>query len=176
MSGEGDVLREEPLTFRPARWEDLPEVASILTEAAQWARARGTERWWSIPFPSEWVRRGIERGEVVVVERGARMLGTLTLTREDPRMWGEQPPIGGYVHRIAVRREYAGQGLGSRMLDWAEGEVRGWGRSKLRLDCLSTNESLVEYYLAHGFREVSRVQGNIPGEDRPSVLLERDVR
>ena len=58
------------------------------------------------------------------------------------------------------------------MLEWAAAEVRSWGRTKLRLDCLATNESLVTYYRNQGFREVGRIQGNIPGEGRPSVLME----
>ena len=164
-----------PLRFRVAHLDDLPQVLDILSEAAAWAKARGVERWWAVPFPSAWVQSGIERGEVVVVEQASRVIGTLTLSREDRRMWGDQPPVAGYLHRIALRRELSHQGLGRQMIEWAGAEVRSWGRSKLRLDCLATNQSLVRYYLAQGFREVGRVQGNIPGEDRPSVLLERSL-
>ena len=170
-----DPWKDHELTFRRAQTEDLRQVVGVLSEAAAWAKARGVERWWSVPFPEAWVRSGIEHGDVVVVESTPRIVGTLTLTRQDLLMWGEQPPIAGYVHRVAIRREFAGQGLGKRILDWAEAEVRSWGRSKLRLDCLATNEPLVRYYLRQGFREVGRIQGNIPGEDRPSVLMERDV-
>lgn len=174
-AGPDDVQSRTEVKFRPARFEDLPDVVSILTEAARWAKSRGIERWWSVPFPSEWVRRGIEEGEVVVVEQRSRIVGTLTLSRQDAKMWGEQPPIAGYVHRMAIRRELAGQGPGGRLLNWAEGEARRWGRTKLRLDCLATNESLVRYYRGQGFREIGRVRGNIPGEERASVLMERDV-
>ncbi len=167
-----DLWKDRGLAFRPARPGDLRQVVDILSEAAAGAKARGVERWWPIPFPEPWVRSGIERGEVVVAESQLRIVGTLTLTRQDLLMWGEQPTIAGYVHRVAVRRELAHQGLGRRMLEWAASEVQGWGRSKLRLDCLATNESLVRYYLNQGFREVGRIQGNIPGEDRASVLME----
>lgn len=136
----------------------------------------GIERWWSVPFPEDRIWRGVAQGEVFVIELRSRIIGTLTLTRQDPLMWGERPPDAGYIHRVAIRRQFAHQGFGRRALDWAESQVRSWGRSKLRLDCLATNESLVRYYLDQGFREVGRIQGNIPGEDRPSVLMERDVR
>lgn len=175
MCVNAEVRKPRDLTFRQASREDLQQVVSVLSEAAKWAKSRGIERWWPVPFPEDWVRRGFERGEVVVLELGPRLVGTFTLTRDDPIMWGEQPPIAGYVHRIAIRREFAGQGLGRQILDWAAAQVRSWGRSKLRLDCLATNESLVRYYLSQGFREVGRIQGNIAGENRPSVLMERDV-
>jgi ribosomal protein S18 acetylase RimI-like enzyme len=170
-----DPWADRELTFRPARPEDLRQIVDILSEAAAWAKARGVERWWSVPFPEAWVRSGIERGDVVVAESRSRIVGTLMLTRQDLLMWGEQPPVAGYIHRVAIRREFAHQGLGRRILEWAATEVRSWGRVKLRLDCLATNESLVTYYRNQGFREVGRIQGNIPGEDRPSILMERSL-
>jgi ribosomal protein S18 acetylase RimI-like enzyme len=170
-----DPRRPSKLLFRRARPEDLPQIVGILSEAAAWAKAKGIDRWWPVPFPEGWVRPGIRRGEVAIAESQSRIVGTLTLTRQDPRLWGEQSSIAGYVHRIAIRREFAHQRLGRRILEWAAAEVQSWGRSKLRLDCLATNESLVRYYLNQGFREVRRIQGNIPGEDRPSVLMERSL-
>jgi GNAT superfamily N-acetyltransferase len=142
------------LTFRPAGPEDLQQVVDILSAAAAWAKSRGVERWWSVPFPEAWVRASIERGEVFVAEHQSRIVGTLTLTRQDVLMWGEQPPAAGYVHRVAIRRDLTHQGLGARLLEWAASEVRSWDRSKLRLDCLATNLTLVRYYLNQGFMKV----------------------
>lgn len=164
-----------PLEFRLAGPADVAEVVGLLTEAAAWARDRGIERWWPIPFPERIVRRGVERGEVFLVHRTDELVGTIALAREDPLMWGDQPPVAGYVHRLAVRRSLAGAGLGRAILEWADGEVRRWGRSKLRLDCLATNAALRRYYLGLGFREVGTVSGKYPGEDRSSALLERDI-
>lgn len=175
MLEAGNLDPDDELRLRPARFEDLGPVIETLTDAARWARTRGVVRWWPVPFPEAWVRPGILRGEVWVAERRAQIVGTFTLTQEDRRMWGEQPPVAGYVHRLAVRRVVAGRALGSRMLERAGTEVRSWGRSALRLDCLSTNEPLVRYYLRLDFRVVGRVQGNLPDEDRPSVLMERPV-
>ena len=180
MSARGVADRDRSnttrdLRFRAAQLGDVPDIVDVLSEAAAWAKARGIERWWSVPFPETWVRRGVERGDVFVIELGPRVIGTLTLTRQDRLMWGDRPPEAGYLHRLAIRRDFAHQGFGKHALDWAGSLVRSWGRSKLRLDCLATNESLVRYYLGQGFKEVGRIQGNIPGEDRPSILMERDV-
>ncbi|HEV2317598.1 MAG TPA: GNAT family N-acetyltransferase [Thermoplasmata archaeon] len=103
------------------------------------------------------------------------MVATLTLSAEDPRVWGPQPPIAGYVHRLAVGRRFAGFGLGAEIFQWAAARVHEWGRAKLRLDCLETNASLVAYYRRIGFREAGRTRGHIPGESRCSILWERDV-
>ncbi len=168
-------LASGSLRYRRATPNDLTAVVGLLTEAAEWAKQRGVERWWPVPFPSDGVRRGIDQQEVVLVEIDGEPVATLTLRRDDPIMWGDQPPVAGYVHRLAVRRDHAGRQLGRTALAWAGDEVRRWGRSKLRLDCLATNPGLVRYYRAQGFREVARVAGNVPGEDRPSILWERDL-
>ena len=57
--------------------------------------------------------------------------------------------MAGYVHAIAVRREFAG--LGPKLLDWAAARVREAGRELLRLDCLSGNAALRSYYERNGF-------------------------
>ena len=165
----------DSLHFRVAKPEDEAAIVDILSEAAAWARARGIERWWPVPFPLEWIAPGVARGEVYVILLGPKTIGTLTLSRDDPRMWGNVPPDVAYVHRLAVRRAFAYRGYGADALDWAAAQVRGWGRTKLRLDCLATNTRLVPYYLSQGFREIRRVEGNIPGEVRPSVLFEREI-
>jgi len=117
-AGPDDVQSRTEVKFRPARFEDLPDVVSILTEAARWAKSRGIERWWSVPFPSEWVRRGIEEGEVVVVEQRSHIVGTLTLSRQDAKMWGEQPPMPGTFHQMAIGRKLAAQ---ARAEPWLNG-------------------------------------------------------
>jgi ribosomal protein S18 acetylase RimI-like enzyme len=170
-----EAAPQAPLRVRVASRTDVPQVVALLTEAATWARDRGVARWWPIPFPEAWVETGVQQGGTWVLELGGALVGTFELRSEDPRMWGPQPPVAGYVHRLAVKRSFAGRGFGRYLLDRAESEVRGWGRSKLRLDCLATNDGLVAYYRAQGFREVGRVSGVFPGEDRASVLFERAV-
>ncbi|MDE1819688.1 MAG: GNAT family N-acetyltransferase [Euryarchaeota archaeon] len=163
------------LTFRVATEADLAVVLGLLTEAAEWAHERGIERWWPAPFPESWVLPSIERREVVVASWRGEVVGRLTLTREDPRMWGERPPEAGYVHRLAVRRELAHRELGGALLSYAENEVRRWGRSKLRLDVSATNLDLIRYYLRKGFHEVGRVTGGAPAGIFASLLMEKEI-
>jgi GNAT superfamily N-acetyltransferase len=131
-----------------ARPEELGAVLAVLTESARWLRARGIQQW-PDPFPPDRVEPSIARGETYLVRVGGEVAGTITLRWADPAFWGEQPPVAGYVHAIAVRREFAG--LGPKLLDWAEQRVRKAGSELLRLDCLSENAALRAYYELHGF-------------------------
>jgi GNAT superfamily N-acetyltransferase len=131
-----------------ARPEELDVVVDVLSESARWLRSRGIDQW-PDPFPADRVDASIARGETYLVRVGGEVAGTVTLRWADPHFWGEQPPVAGYVHALAVRREFAG--LGAKVLEWASQQVRQAGRTLLRLDCLSENRGLRQYYERHGF-------------------------
>jgi ribosomal protein S18 acetylase RimI-like enzyme len=164
-----------PLSIRCATESDLPEVLGILTEAAAWSKSRGVEDQWQVPFPASVVRPNLDRGEVYLAAVSEQPVATVTLMREDPTFWGVQPPSAGYVHRFAVRRSERHRGVGARLLDWAAAEVAGWGRSRLRLDCVASNDLLVAHYLSLGFRKVRTVEVERSGVRFVALLMERPV-
>jgi GNAT superfamily N-acetyltransferase len=141
-------------------------VLGVLSESARWLKSRGIEQW-PDPFPPDPVERSIARGETFLVRAADEVAGTVTLRWSDPLFWGEQPPVAGYVHALAVRREFAG--LGAEVLDWAGEQVREAGRSLLRLDCRSENARLRQYYERHGFVH----RGDTIVEDFQTSLYER---
>ncbi len=148
------------LVFRSASIHEIDLAVAILTEAAEWSVSVGNLHSWPRPFPSEIPRRSAARGELFLVESPANgIVATITLQWEDPLFWGDQPPVAGYVHRLAVRRALTGKGLGTQVLDWAGERVRQAGRKYLRLDCAADNPRLKAYYEAHGFRFISEIEG-----------------
>ncbi len=152
--------------------DDLPTVVSILTEAAEWAKARGVEDLWQIPFPPEWVLPSLTRGEVHLIYRENAAVATFTFRWSDPSFWGQVAPDAGYLHRLAVRRSAAGQGLGRKIIEWALVRVRAEGRAFLRLDCHSSHAGLRRYYISLGFRPV---RSTVVANGFEVVLLERPV-
>ena len=143
-------------------------MLAVLSESARWLNSRGIEQW-PDPFPADRVEPSIARGETYLVRVGGAVAGTITLRWADHAFWGEQPPVAGYVHAIAVRREFAG--LGPKLLDWAAARVRDAGRELLRLDCLSSNAALRSYYERHGFAH----RRDTTVEDFRTSLYERPV-
>jgi ribosomal protein S18 acetylase RimI-like enzyme len=158
-----DVRRAEP--------EELDEVVGILSEAARWLLERGIQQW-PDPFPRERAAPLVDRGEFYLARIDGEPVATFALLWSDPAFWGEQPPVAGYVHAIAVRRTYAGQGLGERLLEWAEEQIATSGRELLRLDCMSDNAALREYYERLGFEP----QGEAQIDDFTATLFERRCR
>jgi len=56
-----------------------------------------------------------------------------------------------YLHRLAVRRAYAGRGISTAIFDWAQNRTRAAQRGYLRLDCESNRPQLRGHYEGHGF-------------------------
>ncbi len=57
-----------------------------------------------------------------------------------------------FVNKLTVARDYAGQDLGGRLLDWGGERAHRAGAQWLRLDAWTTNEALQRYYLVRGFQ------------------------
>src|SRR6185312_15161044 len=150
------------LSIEQARPSDLDSVIDILEEAASWLASRGIDQWRQGSFLGpryDSIADQVYRGEVYLAILDGEPVGTLTLQWEDKKFWGDVSEDAIYVHRIAIRRAYAGKGLGLRLLQWAESMVAKAGKTYLRLDCMAENAALCEYYERAGFECRGEIQG-----------------
>ncbi len=148
-----------------AQIDDLSTVLDVLDELAEWLQERGI-RQWPAKFRGEgdWreerLRSYVEEGDAWLVRAGGEVAATFTTGGPDPHYahgWPDDPNKGLYVYRMAVRRKYAGQDLGSRILDWCDGRAAALGYEWLRLDCHRKNPKLQRYYENRGFARVGTV-------------------
>lgn len=162
---------------------DLDPVLSILDEAARWLASRGIEQWKPGTFRRQRIAGRIESGEMYLAELDGRYVGTLALQWADEETWGEIAPDAAYIHGLAIRREFAGRGLGRELLRWAESRAALADKAYLRLDCGAQNPALNEYYeqAGFGFRgrtwvgdlEVSLYEKRVGRQDRetPAAII-----
>jgi GNAT superfamily N-acetyltransferase len=129
-------------------------------------RARGLDNW-PARFPRSLITGNLDRGELYVVERNGATVATLSLQWSDEFFWREAgvDETAGYVHRLAVRRVHAGGRLGHRLLDWADEHVLTNGRGLLRLDVVSGNRRLRDYYEGVGFAHCRDLTGEFTHRD-----------
>lgn len=78
-------------------------------------------------------------------------MGTVTIQWSDEEIWGQMPEDAGYIHQMVIRRAFAGQELGLKLLGWAEKRVASRGKQFARLDCWSENPKLCAYYEQAGY-------------------------
>ncbi|MFF6808363.1 GNAT family N-acetyltransferase [Streptomyces sp. NPDC012403] len=154
---------------------DLDRLLSFRKEAAGWISKLGSDQW-SRPYPADRLLATIEAGTVFMLRDGERTAGTITLTPEaEEGLWSAEelgdPSM--FVNKLTVSRRYAGQDLGSKLLDWAGDRAYHAGAKWLRLDAWTTNERLQRYYLDEGFQHVRTVlEGNaVNGGPRVSGWL-----
>lgn len=114
----------EEIVIRQAANDHVGEIVEILSEAAGWLAGRGIDQW-PTPFPDAVVADGVSTGVVYLAYRSVLPVATITLQWSDPAFWPDQgdDDAAAYVHRLAVRRGAAGQGLGHRLLAWADERV-----------------------------------------------------
>jgi GNAT superfamily N-acetyltransferase len=140
------------LTLTPAQPHDLPRVLAILEDAAAWLQSRGIDQWRPGHFDPATLLTSIHQQELHLAQLNGHDAATLTLQWSDPTFWPpENHDTAAYLHKLAVHRSFAGQGLGQRLIDWASTEAAARGKKLLRLDCLATNPGLCHYYESLGF-------------------------
>jgi GNAT superfamily N-acetyltransferase len=156
--------------IRLAKPDDLERVELILEEARAWLHSQGIAQWLTT-YPRHLLATTIERGEVYLAEVAGALAGTITLQEAEDPVWAGLPSEAIYVHCLAVRREFAGHGMGRQLLQWAEQLARTRGRPFVRLDCWAGNPKLCSYYEEAGF--VSR--GDRQEADYQVRLYEKSI-
>jgi GNAT superfamily N-acetyltransferase len=101
----------------------------------------------------------VAAGLFFLAEYSNHAAGTLKFQLEDPVFWPDAShEDAAYVHRLAVRRRYAGRGLSAELLRWAAERTHTLGRRLLRLDFEASRQRLREIYERFGFRHHSDAQ------------------
>jgi GNAT superfamily N-acetyltransferase len=142
--------------IRPAAAVDAGGVSEVLLAAARWLEDMGTPMWKGDELQLENTLADIKDGLFFVAERGGVLAGVVKFQLEDALFWPDLPSAeAAFVHRLAVRREFAGTGVSSSLLAWAEARARSIGRAFLRLDCEAERSRLRAFYERCGFRHHS---------------------
>ncbi|GAB2664444.1 GNAT family N-acetyltransferase [Kribbella swartbergensis] len=140
--------------------EDLPVILAMRTEASQWLAKRGIDQWavaWPNPeAQSERILSSIRAGETWMIRtNNGDTAATVALDSfSDPQLWTpeEQAEPAMYLHRLIVRRKYAG--LGDDVIDWACDRAGQLGNRWVRIDVWTDNIGLHRYYENRGFKHV----------------------
>jgi GNAT superfamily N-acetyltransferase len=87
-----------------------------------------------------------------IASLGDEAAGTFRFQTEDKLFWPELPDgESAFVHRLAIRRRFARQGLATAMLECAVARADSLGKKFLRLDCAADRPRLRKFYEDFGF-------------------------
>lgn len=167
-------LNMDKLSVNPAKQEEAPLIADILTEATKYKVELGDQAWGNEGWTAQEVTDYMKESTAYIVKKDGEVIGTVFMQWDDQLNWGEQPPVAGYMHRLAIKDDFRGQGIGQLIIDWCEDQVGKQDRTLLRLDCDARNAELCGYYESLGFKKVGQNEVLEYG-DYVAALYERPV-
>ncbi len=160
----------EPMTptfkIRLATTDDVAAIHGLIGSAAAWLREFTDQ--WEKPWPDRPTRdarieQAIQDGLTwMVVDSEGAVVGTVTCREHgNDMLWTpeEQAEPAVYVSRLIVRRDRAGLGIGSALIDWAGLHGIGqWQARWVRVDVWTTNLALHRYYKGQGFEHLRTLE------------------
>ncbi|AWX21317.1 MULTISPECIES: GNAT family N-acetyltransferase [Bacillus] len=142
----------------PAVYEDAESITGLLVRTAEWLRDRGSNQWSGLLKGQDIhdITGSIEKGHVFVFKKDDELAAVVMLlpapSEWDRTLWGDDGHEESiYLHRLAVSRRFAGQGLGARVLQWAETGIHFPGKTRIRLDCVADSDALHSFYRRMGY-------------------------
>lgn len=131
---------------------DAVAIAAVLREAAQWLVDHQKPLWAVSDFSDERVQQDVNGGHYVVAKAGDGVAGVVQFQREDQAFWPDvEPGASAFLHKLAVRRAWAGQGVSGALLVFGREHARSLGLRYLRLDCVADRQPLRTLYEGFGF-------------------------
>src|SRR5690242_3576491 len=117
-----------PPSIRQATQQDTRKVAEILCEAATWLEQSGRVMWRSDELVPARIKADVDAGSFFIAECDGEAAGVVKFQLEDELFWPDLPQgRSAFVHRLAVRRRFAGGRISSALLSWAVERARSLG-------------------------------------------------
>jgi len=136
--------------------KDAGTVSNVLLEAAAWLRQRDQSMWRDNELVPEAIAADMAGGLFFVGKHDNETAGVIKFQLEDKKFWPDAPPgESAFIHRLAVRRRFAGGEVSNQLLRWAVERARNLKLKYVRLDCEASRPKLRAIYERFGFRHHS---------------------
>lgn len=129
------------MRLRGAELRDAAGLTEVLAAAFK-DYVAGIGRAW--PGPHEWMEDRIAAGDITQAEDGSGLLGLIVLSQDANARTTT-------IDMLAVAEAAQGQGVGRKLLDYAESRARAAGHHSLHLHTVAKYDHLTRYYARHGF-------------------------
>ena len=137
---------------------DQPEeFLAVLREVGQWLLEDKQELWQLDTLTAQNLFDDYTRSNCYVMYVDGVAAATFILQWEDPLYFAEVlPNTAGFIHKLAIRRRFAGQGLFAPILDFCRGQCLQRGIHQIQLETDATRPALMRFYERNGFQPTYR--------------------
>jgi ribosomal protein S18 acetylase RimI-like enzyme len=142
---------------------DVDVAMAIVESCIDHMQSQGIDQWDSLYPDRAVLERDITNGNLYLAVDGDICRGIVTLNEEQSKeyeavSWRYYEGKILVVHRLAIDPSSQGQGVASRMMDFAEEYAYRQGYSTIRLDAFLQNPSAVRLYTRRHYRVAGTVE------------------
>lgn len=143
--------------------KDKKELIRLFRTVAAELNRNGIKQWDRF-YPNGFlIRSDLSEGNVYGIREEGKIVAAVTVDRKWSKKYdgAEWTDIGGTpccIHRLAVHPSLQGQGLGKRLLQFAEHLIRETGGTSIRLDVYSGNPHAAGMYERAGYRRTGDIR------------------
>jgi len=143
---------------------EVDKAIAIMREVAQWCIDTGKQSWKLDELTSEKLTVGLTANNFFIGKMNGIDACCMILQWYDSLFWPDSKEFeAGYIHKLCVRREFAGLRLSEKMIGFAMAECRKMNVRYLRLDTGLHKTKLCNLYESLGFTKVGETK-NYSGE------------
>jgi len=146
------------MTISTATLKDTEQILDILFEIATDLKAKQIIQWQEWLAPSredlQWINNLIKNDSFYLILNDSTTIGIFSLSDSDQKYWGKSVDNSKYLHSLAVLPSYKKYQFGKNVINLIKADLKTKGYDYLRLDCISSNQKLKNYYSNQEFNEV----------------------
>ncbi|NLK28170.1 MAG: GNAT family N-acetyltransferase [Clostridiales bacterium] len=146
------------MEFRKSTHADADGIMEIIRQAQSYLKSQGIDQWQNNYPNPEVVKKDIDEENGYVIVKDKLIIGTVTVSFDGESTydviydgaWKSNQPFA-VIHRIAVRDEYKGQGISSKIIRWIEEMCLKKGIHSIKVDTHEKNLSMQKILKNNGF-------------------------
>ena len=150
------------MTIRKARQNDLKNIMQMFKSCVSGMIKNNIDQW-DESYPNlEIIKNDLRAETFYIAERNSKIVGGVNIDRiQDPTYldidWRDKTNQFLVVHRLAVKEDEWGKGIGKSLMYFAEELVLKMGLKSIRLDTYSGNPKAMQFYLQLGYSELGKI-------------------
>jgi GNAT superfamily N-acetyltransferase len=131
------------------------EFIAILREVGQWLTETNQEMWQLDTLTPENLFDDFTKGNCYVMYAEGEPAATFILQWKDPLYYADVPDnTAGFIHKVAIRRKFAGQDFFAHMLNFCRNECIKRNIYEIQLETDATRPALMRFYEKYGFQPI----------------------
>ena len=144
-----------------AKEDDLEEYHKIILSRCKWFEDNKINQWkihsYPVRFDVSYFKKQMKENKLFIAKKDGVVVGGFLLKENDYHYWSDCDNVKAYyIHHFVAK--IGENGLGKIMIDFAQKEAKKNKKEYLRLDCVSDNKKLNNYYQKLNFENVGSIQ------------------